>query len=51
MVLTWRFAGKTTVLDLNGPAHRVDPATEEHWAIADLVGKAGQVRTVPIPTW
>jgi site-specific recombinase XerD len=24
---------------------------EEHWAIADLVGKAGHVRTVPIPTW
>jgi integrase len=24
---------------------------EEHWAIIDLVGKAGQVRTVPIPDW
>jgi len=24
---------------------------EEHWVIADLVGKAGHVRTVPIPTW
>jgi integrase len=24
---------------------------EEHWVIADLVGKASQVRTVPIPTW
>jgi len=24
---------------------------EEHWTIADLVGKAGHVRTVPIPTW
>jgi integrase len=24
---------------------------EEHWIIADLVGKAGHVRTVPIPTW
>ena len=24
---------------------------EEHWVIADLVGKGGQVRTVPIPTW
>jgi site-specific recombinase XerD len=23
---------------------------EEHWVIADLVGKAGHVRTVPIPT-
>jgi integrase len=22
---------------------------EEHWAIVDLVGKAGHVRTVPIP--
>jgi integrase len=24
---------------------------EEHWVIADLVGKAAHVRTVPIPTW
>jgi integrase len=24
---------------------------EEHWAIVDLVGKRGQVRTVPVPDW
>src|SRR5690242_5718559 len=24
---------------------------EEHWAIVDLVGKGGHVRTVPIPEW
>ncbi len=24
---------------------------EDHWVIADLVGKAGHVRTVPIPAW
>jgi site-specific recombinase XerD len=24
---------------------------EEHWAIVDLVGKGGHIRTVPIPTW
>lgn len=24
---------------------------EEHWAIVDIVGKAGHVRTVPIPDW
>lgn len=24
---------------------------EEHWVIADLTGKAGHIRTVPIPTW
>jgi integrase len=24
---------------------------EEHWVIADLNGKAGHVRTVPIPSW
>jgi len=24
---------------------------EEHWAIIDLVGKGGHVRTVPIPMW
>jgi integrase len=24
---------------------------EEHWVIADLLGKGGHVRTVPIPNW
>jgi integrase len=24
---------------------------EDHWAIVDLVGKAGHVLTVPVPTW
>ena len=24
---------------------------EDHWAIADLLGKAGHVRTVPTPAW
>jgi integrase len=24
---------------------------EEHWVIADLIGKAGHMRTVPIPNW
>ncbi len=24
---------------------------EEHWVVADLVGKGGHVRTVPIPEW
>ncbi len=24
---------------------------EEHWVIADLVGKGGHMRTVPIPSW
>src|SRR3954463_2151640 len=24
---------------------------EEHWGIADLVGKGGHVRTVPMPAW
>jgi site-specific recombinase XerD len=24
---------------------------EEHWAFVDLVGKAGHVRTVPVPDW
>jgi integrase len=24
---------------------------EEHWAIVDLVGKAGRIRTVPMPDW
>jgi integrase len=24
---------------------------EEHWVIADLSGKGGHIRTVPVPTW
>jgi len=24
---------------------------EEHWAIVDLMGKGGHVRTVPVPDW
>jgi len=24
---------------------------EEHWAIVDLIGKGGRVRTVPVPEW
>ena len=24
---------------------------EDHWAIVDLVGKAGHMRTVPVPSW
>jgi hypothetical protein len=25
--------------------------TEEHWVIADLIGKAAHIRTVPVPDW
>jgi site-specific recombinase XerC len=24
---------------------------EEHWVIADMVGKAAHIRTVPVPHW
>ena len=24
---------------------------EEHWAIVDLVGKGGHIRTIPVPDW
>ena len=24
---------------------------EEHWAIVDLIGKGGHIRTVPVPDW
>src|SRR5258708_12536561 len=27
------------------------PQREEHWAIVDLVGKGGHIRTVPLPEW
>jgi len=34
-------------------ALRVDAVhlREEHWVVADLLGKAGHIRTVPIPAW
>ena len=34
-------------------ALRVDSiqSREEHWVIADLLGKAGHIRKVPIPSW
>jgi integrase len=34
-------------------ALRVDASQlrEEHWVIADLLGKAGHLRTIPIPAW
>ena len=27
------------------------PRREDHWAIVDLVGKGGHIRTVPMPDW
>src|SRR5262245_3844065 len=33
------------------PQFRPSPATEDRWAIIDLVGKGGHVRTVPVPDW
>jgi site-specific recombinase XerC len=24
---------------------------QEHWAVVDLIGKGGHIRTVPIPAW
>jgi hypothetical protein len=29
----------------------VSPKLREPWVIADLIGKAGHVRTIPIPGW
>src|SRR5438094_2982792 len=29
----------------------LDQQREEHWAIVDLVGKGGHIRTVPVPDW
>ena len=33
------------------PSTRAVQQREEHWVIADLVGKGGHVRTVPMPSW
>lgn len=38
--------GELLVVQLDASQQR-----EDHWVIADLVGKAGHVRTVPIPDW
>lgn len=38
--------GELLALDLGSVQQR-----EEHWVIADLIGKGGHVRTVPMPTW
>jgi site-specific recombinase XerD len=38
--------GKLTDLTLGHLQRR-----EDHWAIVDLIGKAGHVRTVPVPDW
>ncbi len=37
---------EAAALDVEDLQHR-----EEHWVIADLVGKGGHVRTVPMPDW
>ena len=38
--------GEVLALELQSVQQR-----EEHWVIADLLGKAGHVRTVPMPHW
>ena len=38
--------GELLALDLGSVQQR-----EEHWVIADLIGKGGHVRTVPVPSW
>lgn len=38
--------GELAALELNDIQRR-----EDHWAIVDLAGKAGHVRTVPVPIW
>ncbi len=38
--------GELLSLDLESIQQR-----EDHWVVADLIGKAGHIRTVPIPIW
>jgi hypothetical protein len=49
---------KTTVLNsLGSPASLVGLEFDDsqmrqgHWAVVDLIGKGGHIRTVPIPAW
>lgn len=37
--------------ELLAPHRESSQQREEHWVIADPVGKGGHVRTVPIPAW
>ncbi|MGH9663838.1 MAG: tyrosine-type recombinase/integrase [Bryobacteraceae bacterium] len=42
----WPRRGELLALTLNSIQLR-----EEHWVIADLIGKGGHIRTAPIPAW
>ena len=33
------------------PKTRAAQKREGHWAIIDLIGKGGHIRTVPVPDW
>jgi len=39
-------AGRTSRLEC-----AVHSNARGHWVVADLLGKAGHIRTIPIPTW
>jgi hypothetical protein len=38
-------------LSEDAPAHPWSQIRQEHWAIVDLVGKGGRIRTVRMPVW
>jgi hypothetical protein len=42
----WSSSWRTVEFGLNSIQLR-----EEHWVIADLIGKGGHIRTVPVPVW
>ena len=46
LLLGWDFGGGWADLTFAHLQQR-----EEHWAIVDLVGKGGHIRTVPMPDW
>jgi hypothetical protein len=46
MILLSAFFGQLAELTFDHLQQR-----EDHWAVVDLVGKAGHIRTVPVPDW
>jgi hypothetical protein len=41
----------TSVRMARDPLGAGNALREEHWVTADLLGKAGHIRTIPIPLW
>jgi integrase len=52
-MLRWQFFWVAGYVGLNSLHYAYEDIQqrEEHWVIADLVGKGGHIRTIPVPDW